>query len=257
VNAILRVLQRLLEGSGDKSTLRGPGYVARVPDGFAVQPVHPMGGYFLLPPNSTPPPVSPAIVLVEPVHPMMLMTTLQHLHGMENPFLGQLNAAGLGLQGVTKLSPARQQGTPGGTAHIRELDGVSVSGQPLRMMVVVIVGTLGAAKVIIAVNLHRWNEFIGPCLQFLGSINASGPSPCPSNVFAVIDLDHRDEVEFAGGADFGSAVPWTKMPTRVEDRRVIEIHYHHHDESINIDGVINGTNIAIGKKGKVLVRESS
>ena len=258
MNGILRLVQRLLEGAGDRSTLRGPGYVARVPPGFVVQPIHAMGGYLLLPPGSTPPPVSPAIVLVEPVLPMMLPALLQHLHGMENPFLSQMNAASLGLQSVTKLAPARQQAAPGGTAHIRELDGVSASGQPLRMILVLIVGTMGIAKVIIAVKLYRWKEFIGPCLEFLGSINASGRTPCPSNVFAVIDPKHKDQVQISGGSDLASATPWTAMPVRVGNQPLLVIEKlvldlsTHTDKSISIRDIIGAT-AAIGEHSTVKV----
>jgi len=239
--------------------LKGPGYVARIPPGFNVRVLHPAGGYYLWPPGSTEPPVSPAIVFVDPVHPMMVPSVLQHLHGMEDPFIGRISTMSLGLQKVTKLAPARQMPTPGGTAHIRELDGVSSGFQPVRMMVVLLIGTSGAGVLVaIAVNLHRWNEFIGPCLEFLGSVNASGKSPCTSNVFAVVDGNHPDQIQFSSGPDLASAVPWIDMPTQVDNKQVVrETHIHFHnnstriDKSVHVEGNITGANVVSGDHVKL------
>ena len=119
----------------ERSTiLNGPGYSIRVPAGFTMFQSNPMGGYALLPPGSTPPPVSPAIVGIDPIPPMMVPMLMQSLYGFENPFVQTMNAMSLGLKKVTRVAPARQMDMQAGTAHIREFDAVAMSGQPVRMI---------------------------------------------------------------------------------------------------------------------------
>ena len=59
--------------------LNGPGYSIEVPAGFTLLQGNPMGGYALLPPGSTPPPKSPAIVMVDPIPAQYVPMLMQNM----------------------------------------------------------------------------------------------------------------------------------------------------------------------------------
>ncbi len=230
----------------ERSTmLNGPGYSVRVPAGFTMLQSNPMGGYALLPPGSTPPPVSPAIIAVDPIPPMMVPMLMQSLDGFENPFVQTMNAMSLGLKDVKRVAPARQMDLPSGTAHIREFDAVSWSGQPVRMMVLVIQGQLATVKVVIGVNMQRWPEFIGPCMELVGGISLSGAMPVPAQVQAVLDKQHPDQIELDFVNPDNTLTPFLALPTQVEGRQVINNFVLNVDNSIRT-GDIKGAGIAIG-----------
>ena len=150
------------------SVIGGPGYTAAVPPGFMVFPVNPMtGAYALLPPGSTPPPASPASIEIKSVPPIAIQPLLTTLNGLMNPFLGMMNAQSLGLASVVLIAPARQALLNYGMAHIREFEAIGAfSGQPVRIMLVLLLGQVGTVQVVLGINLFRWAEFLAPCLEF-------------------------------------------------------------------------------------------
>lgn len=227
--------------------LSGPGYWARVPPSFTVMPLHPMGVYMLVPPGSHPPPLSPGLVIIDPVHPMAVNPLLHNIYNLENPYLALMNARSLGLANILGVAPARQTMLPGGITHIREFDAVSFSTQPVRAMVLAIVGPQATVKVLVVLNLYRWAEFIGPCLQLVSSISLSGTPSLPAHLQAVVDEWHRDQVEFRVVTQNNQAFPLTTLPTVYGNVTIINI-----DESIKA-GNVNGTGIVIGRHSTTTV----
>ena len=220
--------------------LTGPGYSVLLPGGFNLLNGDPYSGtYWLLPPGSHAVD-APAIVQIRSVQPMELPTLLQSLYQFENPQVIMMTATNLGLADVTDIRPVRQMQLAEGTAHTREFDAITIRGFPARVMAVVIQGSLGAVEVVILVNLFRWAEFIGSCLEFVGGINLSGMMPTASPVQAVIDKHNKDLVEYHLINPDRSTTPFTSMPTVVENKIVVNI-----DASIKV-GNISGTGVVVG-----------
>ena len=221
----------------------GPCFVALVPAGALWSQFHPMGGYVILPPGSTAPPASPAVIVLEPVHPMMVPGLRQSLYSMDHPFAAMMQGMSVGLGQVSNVAPARQAMLGQSQADIRELEGVSLaSGQPLRGMLMLLHGQRGTAKVMVMINLYRWAEFVGPALQFVGGINLSGMQPLQTpEVQAVVDRTRTDQIEFrVRGGPADQWEPITALPTRVGGNIVINI-----DKSFHV-GNISGVGHAIG-----------
>ncbi|MGE4196357.1 MAG: hypothetical protein AB7G11_04455 [Phycisphaerales bacterium] len=222
-------------------------FSALVPQGFQFQAMGPMGPFAVLPPGATPPPATPACVMVEPVPPMAVPMLMMALRSMDNPFAAVMQGFSVGLSQITSIAPARQTQIGGATAHVREIEGVSMaSGQPLRGSLMLLCGMRGVAKVIMFINLFRVPEFIGDCLKFIGGINVNGfgAMPMPS-VQAVVDKDRLDQIEFRVRGEGGGWSPITAMPTRVGEQVVLRVEYHHHDHSFHV-GNISGVGHAIG-----------
>jgi hypothetical protein len=220
--------------------LTGPGYSVLLPSGFSVLSGDPYSGaYWLLPPGSYVTDI-PAIVQIRPVQPMELPLLLQNLYQFENPYVAMINAANLGLANVTAIWPVRQVQLGEGAAHIREFDAITIRGFPARVMVVVIQGAISAVEVVTFVNLYRWAEFIGSCLNFVGGINLSGKMPSASLVQAVIDKKNKGQVEYHLINSDGTTSPLTSMPTTVENITIVHI-----DNSIKT-GNIRGTGVVVG-----------
>jgi hypothetical protein len=244
------------------STISGPGFTARVPQGFTVVPPHPMAAYqmqmaamfgmpvplqsyLLVPPGSNPPPLSPALVILEELHPQAVPMFMQNLYGLEHPFVAMMNAASLGIQQIIATAPARQVPLPSGAAHIREFDGLSMPpmNQPIRFMVFAIQGMHSTVKVVIGINLYRWVEFIGPCLELVGGINLSGGQPIETKVLAVVDKNRDDQIEMNIVHPDNTRVPVSAFPTVVYGNVVVNVH----DSSTHVGGYIQGTGIAVGQ----------
>jgi hypothetical protein len=197
----------------------------------------------VLPPGSTAPPASPAVIMLEPVQPMVVQSLMQSLYSMDNPFVAMMQGMSVGLGNVSNVAPARRALLGQNTVDIRELEGVSLaSGQPVRGMLMLLHGPRGTAKVVVMINLFRWAEFVGPTLQFVGGINLSGTQPLPApEVQAVVDRQRTDQIEFrvrGGPTNDWEAI--TALPTRVGGNVVINI-----DNSFHV-GNITGTGNAIG-----------
>ncbi len=169
----------------------------------------------------------------------------------EDPNVAIPNVHSLGLKGVLGYAPPRQMDSYAGRVHIRELDAIALSNQPVRIMVMAITGTSATVKVLIVINLYRWPEFISHCLQFVGGINLSGnrSSSLPLTVSAIVDRNHPEQIEFGWNDPLeNSFVPITSLPTEYEGTIIINHNYYgnvNHDESINIDE-INGTSVSVG-----------
>ena len=220
--------------------LTGPGYSVLLPDNFNVLNGDPYSGtYWLLPPGSNVIDI-PAIVQIRPVHPIELPPLLQNLYQLDNPYVFMINAPNLGLANVTAMQPVRQLQLGEGAAHIREFDAITIRGFPVRVMVLIIQGAIGAVEVIITVNLYRWVEFIESCLEFVGGINLSGKTPSTSLVQAVIDKKHKEQVEYHLINPDRTTTPFTSLPTTVGNTIIVNI-----DNSIKA-GNISGTGVVVG-----------
>jgi hypothetical protein len=232
--------------------LTGPGYTLALPPGFTVaQSVPPLGAYRVLPPGSTPFDVQ-AQVQIRGVQQFELQTLLQNVYAFENPMVMQTNAAGLGIMTVTGMQPVRQEQFPQGTGHIREFEGITMMGFPVRVMEVVIEGGQAAVELLMMMNLYRWMEFAAPCLSLIAQLTLVGSAPPQGEVQAVVDEQRDDQVELQMVVAGGKPVPLTALPTTVQGNVVVNI------GTIIKTGDINGTGIAIGSHtvAKVETREA-
>jgi len=221
--------------------LAGPGYSVALPPGFTVVESMPaMGVYRLLPPGATPMDRE-AQLQIRPVQPFELQPLLQNIYGFENPWVAQMNAAGLGIANVTGMLPARQTPLPQGVGHIREFEGFTFVGFPVRVMVIVIVGGQAAVEVVVMMNLYRWTEFAAPCLSLVAQITLAGTAPPPVQMQAMVDEQRQDQVELQLVTADGETIPLTALPTHVEGNLVVNI------GTVIKTGNINGTAIAIGE----------
>ncbi|HEY6152047.1 MAG TPA: hypothetical protein VIW19_16150 [Gaiellaceae bacterium] len=221
-------------------TLAGPGYSLVLPPGFTVAESMPaLGVYRLLPPGSTPFDLQ-AYVQIRAVQPFELPMLLQNIYAFENPMVMQQNAAGLGLMNVTGMMPVRQEQFPQGRGHIREFEGLTVMGFPVRVMEIVIEGPQAAVELCVMMNIYRWMEFAGPCLSLIAQLTLAGSAPQQAEVQAVVDEQRDDQVELRMVVAGGETVPLTALPTHYQGNIVVNI------GSIVKTGDINGTGIAIG-----------
>lgn len=211
-----------------------------LPNGFNTLSGDPYTGtYWLAPPGSHAIDL-PAVVQIRPVQPMEIQLLLQNLYQFENPQVAMNNALNLGLSHVTAIRPIRQLQLNEGMAHMRDFDAVTQRNYPARVMAIVLQGKLGAVEIMVMVNLYRWVEFIGSCLEFVGGINLSGTAPVPSSVQAVIDKNHKDQIEYQILNTNNTTTPFTSMPTQVGNTIIVNI-----DNSIKV-GNINGTGVVVG-----------
>lgn len=221
-------------------TLSGPNYSVLVPMGFSLLNGDPISGrYWLLPPGSNAMEV-PALVQVRPVHPFELQMLLQNLYGFDNPYVAMLNAMNLGLANVIGTLPVRQVTLPQGVTHIREFDAITIRGLPVRVMVIVIQGNQAAVEVVLMLNLYRWVEFIGACLEFVNRISLLGMPTSAASLRAVIDKKRKDQIEYQLVNPDNTKIPLTAFPTAVANVTIINV-----DNSIKT-GDINGTGVVVG-----------
>ena len=220
--------------------LVGPGYSLALAPGFTVAESMPaMGIYRILPPGSAPWD-RPAQVQIRAVPPVELGLLLQNVYGVDNPMVAQMNAANLGMVSVTGMLPVRQVQLPQGVGHIREFEGLTVMGLPVRVMEIVIVSQQAAVELVVMMNLFRWTEFAGPCLSLIAQLALAGAAPAPARLQALIDQNRRDQVEYQMVTPGQQPVPLTALPTSVQGITVINY------GTIVETGNINGTGIAIG-----------
>jgi hypothetical protein len=221
-------------------TLTGPGYTLALPPGFTVvESMPPLGVYRILPPGSTPFDRQ-AHVQVRAVQQFELGPLLQNVYAFENPMVMQSNAAGLGIMNVTGMLPVRQEQFPQGKGHIREFEGITMMGFPVRVMEVVIEGPQAAVELLVMMNLYRWMEFAGPCLSLIGHLTLAGAAPVAAEVQAVVDEQRQDQVELQMVMPGRQPVPLTALPTSVQGNVIVNI------GTVVETGDINGTGIAIG-----------
>jgi hypothetical protein len=230
--------------------LYGPTFSVALPNGFFAAQTGP-GAFVILPPGSTAPPASPATVILESVPPMFVLPLQQGLYSMDNPMAAMMQGMSMGIGYMQVLGPARQIPFAGGVADIREVEGVSLSsGQPLRLVMTLIQGPTGALKAFMAINLYRWQEFFGHCIEFAGSINVTGqaaPLPPPPVRYELDSTRQQVEVRVAGHS-------FNSMPVYVQGNLVVNIT----DQSVTTGDIIGNEGIAVGarsiaqilKKGK-------
>ena len=222
------------------NVLAGPGYTLSLPPGFTVAESMPaMGVYRVLPPGSTAFDRE-AQVQIRSVQPFELQPLLQNIYAFENPMVMQSNAAGLGIMNVTGMMPVRQEQFPQGKGHIREFEGITMMGFPVRVMEVVIEGTQAAVEMLVMMNLYRWTEFAAPCLSLIAQLTLAGSAAPQGRVQAVVDEQRQDQIEYQMVSPGQQPVPLTALPTSVGGTTIIHI------DTLVETGDINGTGIAIG-----------
>jgi len=220
--------------------LAGPGYTLALAPGFTIAESMPaMGIYRILPPGSAPFD-RPAQVQIRAVPPFELGTLLQNVYGADNPMVAQMNAVNLGMVSVTGMLPVRQVQLPQGIGHIREFEGLTIVGLPVRVTEIVIVGQQAAVELVVMMNLFRWTEFAAPCLSLIAQLTLAGTAPAPARLQALMDQNRQDQVEYQMVTPGQQPVPLTALPTSVQGMTVINY------GTIVETGNINGTGIAIG-----------
>lgn len=227
--------------------LSGPGYTVQPPPGFTLLNGDPITGtYWLLPPGSSPMDI-PALLQIRPVNAYEIGMLLHNLYGFDNPYVATANAMNMGLVNVLGVMPVRQISMPQGATHIREFDAVTLRGFPVRVIVMVIQGHIAAVEVVIMLNLYRWAEFVAPSLNLVSAITLAGATAVPTQLQAVFDNAHTNQVEYRlVGADHQS-VPITKLPVVYGNVTIINV-----DNSIKT-GNINGTGIVVGEHSTATV----
>ncbi len=228
--------------------LFGPNFAVALPNGFLAQQTP--TGFAVLPPGSTPPPLTPAIVMLDAIPPMYAPSMRQAMYSMDNPVGAWMQGLSLGLTNVQPMGPARPIPFAGATADIREIHGVSMmSGQPLRMVLMLLHGAAGTVKIVTAMNLFRWQEFFGPCLAFAGSVNVNGfqPAPPPPVHYQMEASGQQVSVRVGGQ-------PFNTMPVVVKGNVVYNVYQN--DNSINTGDISNSDGIAIGKEAAARVRKT-
>ena len=224
----------------NSGTLVGPGYTLALPPGFTVVESMPaMGVYRLLPPGATPYDRA-AQVQIRGVQQFEVAPLLQNVYAFENPMVMQSNAAGLGIVSVTGMLPARQTQFPQGVGHIREFEGFTVMGFPVRVLEIVIVGEQAAVEMLVMMNLFRWTEFAAPCLSLITQLTLAGAAPPSGELQAVVDEQRADQVEIQMVTPGRQPVALTALPTNVQGNVIVNI------GTVVETGDINGTGIAIG-----------
>jgi hypothetical protein len=180
-------------------------------------------------------------VQIRAVQPFELGPLLQNIYAFENPMVMQSNAAGLGIMNVTgMMHTARQEQFPQGKGHIREFEGITMMGFPVRVMEVVIEGGQAAVELLVMMNLYRWTEFAAPCLSLIAQLTLAGSATPQAQVQAVVDEQRQDQVEYQMVTPGRQPVPLTALPTNVGGTTIIHI------DTLVETGDINGTGIAIG-----------
>lgn len=177
---------------------------------------------------------------IRAVQPFELGPLLQNIYAFENPMVMQSNAAGLGIMNVTGMMPVRQEQFPQGKGHIREFEGITMMGFPVRVMEVVIEGGQAAVELLVMMNLYRWTEFAAPCLSLIAQLTLAGSATPQAQVQAVVDEQRQDQVEYQMVTPGRQPVPLTALPTNVGGTTIIHI------DTLVETGDINGTGIAIG-----------
>ena len=193
-----------------------------------------------------------ALLQIRPVQAFDLQALLQHLYTFDNPIVAQMNAANLGLCQVLGVLPIRQMPMPQGQTTIREFDAMNPLGMQLRVMVLVMVGPQSAVEIVVMMNLYRWTEFVGPCLQFVGQIDLQGVSPQqPAQLQAVVDQNQKNQIEYQLVSPDHAPVPLTALPTCVGGTVII------HVDTLIQTGNINGTGIAVGTHSTATVKQDA
>jgi hypothetical protein len=188
-----------------------------------------------------------AVVSLRAVPPFEVELLLQNVYSMENPMVAMMSTAGLGIASVTNMAPARQVMLAQGLTHIREFEGVLRNGFPVRDMELVMQGASAVVEINIMVNLFRWAEFMGPCLQVVAGIELAGATPTPApasspkeaSVRAVVDKNRPEQVEYQL-VQSGVAAAIATLPTEVKGQPVVNI------KQLVVTQSISGADVVFG-----------
>jgi hypothetical protein len=234
------------------NTLTGFGYTAPLAQGFTAIPVDPYGGYYVLPPGSSPPPFSLALIWISPVNPAAYPMLLQTYYAFDNPMVALQNAYGLGLVNVLQIAPLRQSNMNGAAAYIREFDAVNQAGQPTRMTAILLQGPSSALQVMIGINMYQWAQFVGPALQFVAGIQLAGTSQGPGAVRAYMEHQQSPDVNFQVVSTDGTATQVVTLPARDEKGQSVVNNYYYGEVHISTDysGNFSGSNYQFGDNSK-------
>lgn len=226
-------------------TLQGPGFELALPPGFVLLGQPQPYNFMMLPPGSDPYSV-PSILSVRPVYAHEAPGLLSNFYNLHDPMVAMANAANLGLVQVTGMGPPRQQPMIGAVLHIRELDGITVRGIPARVMIVLVQSQLAMVEVLCFVNLFRWTEFMGACLQLLAGLRIAGAGALATGVQAVVDPQHKDQIEYQLVGPNNQTTPITALPTSVGGNVVINVEKLVINDNTITAGNIHGTGIVLG-----------
>jgi hypothetical protein len=202
-------------------SLSGYGYTAPLPPGFNAIPVDAFGAYCVIPPGSNPPPMSMAMILINPVPPQAFPVLLQTYYTFDNPMVALSNAYSLGLVNILQVAPLRQSNMNGATAHIREFDAVSMSGQPTRMTAILLQGQTSSVQAVIGINLYCWAQFAASTLQFVAGIQLAGTSQGPGEVRAFMQHEQASDVNLQIVGKDKSVTDVMTVPAQFEGKTVI------------------------------------
>jgi hypothetical protein len=225
------------------TVMQGNGYTAFVPPGGQWSDLDPFGmNRMYFPPGAMPQPGPEACIKIEPIPPMQVQTFLMYMAGMDDAFIGTMNAQSMGVTAVLGIGPMRNTQIGGAMGYIREFDGIGiVTGLPYRFTMIVLAGPMSALKLTMGIRLQSWAVFTGPCLAFVGSISLAGAQPAAATTIrAVVDPNHANQVEYQLVNPDHSTAPITAMPMFVGSIQVVQI-----DQSIKT-GAINGAVVAVG-----------
>jgi hypothetical protein len=201
--------------------LNGYGYTAALPPGFNAVPLDAFGGCYILPPGSTPPPFSMALIWLSPIFPAAFPMLLQTYFNFDNPMVALSNAYGLGLSNILQILPLRQSQMNGAQAYIREFDALSISGQPKRMTAILLQGPASAVQVIIGIDLYQWAQFGQSTFQFVAGIQLTGTAPASGTVRAVMNHAQSANVELQVVDAKNCVTPVMTVPAQDEQGRKI------------------------------------
>lgn|GEM_PF-6483537 len=199
------------------NVLYGPNYTAVLPPGFIPTQTSP-GAYIVLPPGVGPP-IIPALVSIEPVHPQFEWQQWNELQSLANPMAANALGMRLGFANARLTSPLREQRMGSTLIHQCELEAVAMPNLiPVRLLVMRLKGQTGTANIIIAIHLWAWPQYLGTCLQFVGGVNVNGFQPLAAPpVEAVYNPAQPDRVEMRV-----NHVPITTVPNQASGGTVIQ-----------------------------------
>ena len=226
------------------NALNGMGYSAQLPPGFTATPIDAIGGYWVLPPGSHPPPFSPSLIWIEPIYPQFFPVLMQNYYNFDNPMVALQNAYSLGLVSVLQVAAMRQTNINGAITHIREFDAMSANGQPMRMTGMLMQGPMSAVQVMIGTNLFQWVQFAGISLQFVASVRLNGTFQSTSEVRSIVDQNRPDQIEMQLVNSDQSVASIMAMPTQVRGQVVYQVHVE--AGGTYIAGNVNGSAVQFG-----------
>ena len=122
--------------------------------GFFLCPENTIYGeeYIVIPPGSNFPPGTQAAVIIGPTPLSLVQSALSSLYQLKSVY-SLMTAQSMGIASVISVGLPRQAALGPGLAHIREFDGLhALTGDPMRITMIMIVGQASAVKVLVAIT---------------------------------------------------------------------------------------------------------